>query len=170
MIRATANCTNLSRDHFLGLATASRISAGVCLSLTILILLIVVFVRAFESFLQRLFVCLTAITVWYLSVMVMHTMPYTSQFCAALGFLNQWAGISVLIFTFVVALVIVCRVCELDICSCINSQTGRNKKLIEAAFILFLIVLPLLFIWIPFLNGTYGNAGGSEPWLACNTQ
>ena len=167
LIPATANCTNLSRDHFLGLAAASRISAGVCLSLTVLILLIVLFVRAFESFLQRLFVCLTALTVWYLSVMVMHTMPYTtntSQFCAVMGFLNQWAGISVLIFTFVVALVIVCKVCELDIqCSC-NSQTGRNKKLIEAGFVLFLIALPLTFIWIPFFNGTYGNAGGSEPW------
>ena len=58
-IPATANCTNLSRDQFLGLATARGVSAGVCLSLTVVILFIVIFVRAFESVLQRLFVCLT---------------------------------------------------------------------------------------------------------------
>ena len=162
-IPATVNCTNLSRDHFLGLAVARGISAGVCLSLTVLILLIVVFVRAFESFLQRLFVYLTTITVWYLSMEIMHIRPYTglSQFCTVSGFLDQWAGVSVLVFTFVVTLVIVCKVCELDICSC-NSQTGRNKKLIEAGFVVVLIALPLPFIWIPFLNGNY--AGDGEPW------
>ena len=157
------SCTNFSSDYVLELATARGITAGVCMLLTIPILLIVVFVRAFESFLQRLFVYLTAITVWYLAVQIMHIKPYTglSQFCAAMGFLDQWATVSVLSCTFVVSLVILCKVCELDICSC-NSQTARTKKLIEAAFVLFLIGLPLLFIWIPFLNGNY--AGDGEPW------
>ena len=115
--------------------------------LTVLILVIVVFVRAFESLLQRLFVYLTAITVWYMTVQIMRLKPvYTGsnpdQFCAAMGFLDQWATVCILSFTPVVSLVILCKVCEWDICSC-NSQTGRTKKLIEGAFVLFLIVSPL---------------------------
>ena len=85
------NCTTFSSDYFLELATARGITAGVCMH----VLLIVVFVRAFESFLQRLFVYLTAFTVWYLAVQIMRIKPYTglSQFCAAMGFLDQWATV-----------------------------------------------------------------------------
>ena len=171
-IPATANCTNLSRDQFLGLARARGVSAGVCLSLTVLILFIVILVRAFESVLQRLFVCLTTITVWYLGTRLMelvHIWLGLSQFCVAMGFLNEWAGISVLFFTFVVTLIIVCRVCELDICSC-YSQTGKTKKLLEVAFVLFLIVLPLPFIWVPFLNGNYGGDGDPWCWIATHNK
>ena len=162
-IPATVNCTNLSRDQFLGLARARGVSAGVCLSLTVLILFIVILVRAYESVLQRLFVCLTTITVWYLAMEIMHIRPYTglSQFCAAIGFFDQWAGVSVLIFTFVVTVLISCKVCQVDASSC-NCPTGRTKKLLEVAFVLFLIVLPLPFIWIPFLDENY--AGDGEPW------
>ena len=160
------NCTNFSSEYFLELATARGITAGLCMLLTVLILLIVVFVRAFESLLQRLFVYLTAITVWYMTVQIMHLKPvYTGrnpdQFCAVMGFLDQWATVCILSFTPVVCLVILCKVCEWNICSC-NSQTGRSKKLIEGAFVLFLIFFPLPFVWVPFLDGNYASI--SKPW------
>ena len=139
-IPAVVHCTNLSRDHFLSLATARGISAGVCLSLTLLILLTILFVRAFESVLQRLFVYLTAITVWYLSMEIMHIRPYTDldQFCAASGFLDQWAGVSVLIFTFTVSVFVLYKVCQEDIVRLCDCQiSNMKKKLLEASFVFF---------------------------------
>ena len=107
------NCTNISRDEILRAAAARSITAAACLSVTALILLAVVFVRAFEIFLERLLVYITAIAVWSLSMEIMHIRPYDglSQFCAAMGFLDQWAAICVLIFTFAVTFVILCLVC-----------------------------------------------------------
>ena len=168
------NCTNFSSEYFLELATVRGITAGLCMLLTVLILVIVVFVRAFDSLLQRLFVYLTAITVWYLTMQIMHLKPvYTGpnpdQFCAAMGFLDQWATVSMLSFTPVVSLVILCKVCEWDICS-FNSQTGRTKKLIEGAFVLFLIVSPLPFIWVPFLDGNYASIREPRCWIASHNK
>ena len=158
------NCTNFSRDDILRAAVARGVTAGVCTLLSALILFIVVFVRAFELFLERLFVYLTAITVWALAVGTMLVRPYTglSQFCAVSGFLGQWSASCVPIFAFVVSLVILCKVCGM--CN-VNLQTDGTKKLLvcgEAALVLFPIVLPLPFIWVPFLTGNYG--ADVEPW------
>ena len=160
------NCTNISRDEILRAAAARSITAAACLSVTALILLAVVFVRAFEIFLERLLVYITAITVWALSMEIMHIRPYDglSQFCAAMGFFDQWAAISVLIFTFAVTFVILCSVCS---CKCPPTLTGRTKKLLEAGFVVILIVLPLPFIWIPFLDGNYSS--DVEPWCWIKT-
>ena len=162
------NCTNFSSEYFLELATVRGTTDGLCMLLAVLILVIVVFVRAFESLLQRLFVYLTAITVCYMTVQIMQLKPvYTGlssdqlQFCAAMGFLGQWATVCIHSFTLVVSLVILCKVCDWDICS-FNSQTGWTKKFIEGAFVLFLIILPLPFIWVPFLDGNYASI--REPW------
>ena len=116
------------------------------------------------TILQRLFVYLTAITVWYLSMEIMHIRPYTDldQFCAASGFLDQWAGVSVLIFTFTVSVFVLYKVCQEDIVRLCDCQISNMKKLLEASFVFFLIILPLPFIWIPFLHGNYARDG--EPW------
>ena len=157
------NCTNFSRDDILRAAVARGVTAGVCTLLSALILFIVVFVRAFQLFLERLFVYLTAITVWALAVGTMLVRPYTglSQFCAVSGFLGQWSASCVPIFAFVVSLIILCRVCGM----CNGKPTEGTKKLLrcgEAALLLFLIVLPLPFIWVPFRTGNYG--ADVEPW------
>ena len=161
------NCTNLTRDHFLELALARSISAGVCLFVALLILVAVVFIRAFSTLLQRLFVCLTAITAWYQAMLIVCIRPYistTAQICAITGFLNQWAGITVLNFTFTVSVVLLCKVFQEDIgklCDCI--QVSKNcRKSLEALLFVGLFLLPLLFIWIPFIHANY--AGGGEPW------
>ena len=159
------NCTNFSRDDILRAAVARGVTAGVCTLLSALILFIVVFVRAFQLFLERLFVYLTAITVWALAVGTMLVRPYTglSQFCAVSGFLGQWSASCVPIFAFVVSLVILCRVCGM--CNGKPQTEGTKKQLLrcgEAALVLFLIVLPLPFIWVPFLTGNYG--ADVEPW------
>jgi len=98
----------------------------------------------------------------------MHIRPYTDldQFCAAIGFLNQWAGVSVLIFTFTVSVFVLYKVCQEDVVKLCDCQISNTKKLLEAAFILFLIILPLPFIWIPFLHGNYGGNGQPWCWIA----
>ncbi len=59
------NCSNLTRDDYLRLAMVRTVSAGACFSVTLVIFVAVVFIRAFGTLLQRLFVCLTAITAWH---------------------------------------------------------------------------------------------------------
>ena len=154
------NCTNFSRDDILRAAVARGVTAGVCTLLSALILFTVVFVRAFELFLERLFVYLTAITVWALAVGTMLVRPYTgwSQFCAVSGFLGQWSASCVPIFAFVVSLVILCKVCGM----CKTDGTKKQLRCGEATLVLFLIFLPLPFIWVPFLTGNYG--ADVEPW------
>lgn len=158
------NCTNFTTDDILRAAVARGVTGGVCMLLTILILFIVVIVRAFQIFLERLFVYLTAITVWALAMeTIFVSWPYTglSQSCAIGGFLTQWSASCVLIFAFVVSLIILCKVLGM----CNGNPTDGTKKLLkcsEAAFVLFLIVLPLPFIWIPFVNENY--AADVEPW------
>lgn len=160
------NCTNLTRDHFLTLALVRSVSAGVCMLVTVGILVAVVLIRAFSTLLQRLFVCLTAITIWYQAMLIACIRPYvsfTTEICAITGFLNQWSGVTVLLFTFAVSVVLLCRVCQEDFGRrCGWQMSSRCKKLMEVFLFLCLIFLPLLLAWIPFVHSNYD--GGGEPW------
>ena len=162
------NCTNLTREYILELAMARSISAGVCLFVALVILVAVVFIRAFNTLLQRLFVCLTAITAWYEAVMIVCVRAYistTAQICAITGFLNEWAGITFLNFTVTVSVVLLCKVFQEDLgklCDCQVSK--RCRKSLEILLVLGLLLLSLLFIWVPFLHANYGG-GNPGCWI-----
>jgi len=70
------------------------------------------------------------------------------------------------LFTFTVSVFVLYKVCQEDVVKLCDCQISNMKKLLEAAFILFQIVLPLSFIWIPFLHGNYGGNGQPWCWIA----
>ncbi len=162
------NCTNLTREQYMRLATVRTVSAGACFSVTLVIFAAVVFIRAFGTLLQRLFVCLTAITAWHQAMLIACIRPYvstTAAMCTIFGFLNHWSGNLVVIFTFVVIVILLCKVCQEDVgrLSDCCQVSGRCKKILEFPLVLGLFGIPLLFVWIPFLHTNYGPVGG-VPW------
>ncbi len=162
------DCTNLTREQYLRLATVRTVSAGACFSVTLVIFVAVVFIRAFGTLLQRLFVCLTAITAWHQAMLIACIRPYvstTAAVCTIFGFLNHWSGNLVVIFTFVVIVILLCKVCQEDVGRLSDrfQVSGHCEKILELSLVLGLFGLPLLVVWVPLLHNNYGPVGG-VPW------
>ena len=70
------------------------------------------------------------------------------SFCSAVGFLIEYALLVKLMFT-------LCLTFHLFCFSIFHVSLNR----LEILHILVSIITPLLFVWIPFINNTYGQAG-----------
>ena len=41
------------------------------------------------------------------------------------------------------------------------TKSNRAKKIIECIYVLFILIFPLTYLWIPFLHDNYGLSGAS---------
>ena len=139
------------------------------------ILLFLLLYKAYSSTLQRLFVHLTIVTCLHDVSFVMeieHQFQYRGQkqFCTFLGFFDTWAAN--MVYNFIIGINVflvytIYRQLRGDPFSKL-SNSKYPRLTLECFFTLLMIFLPLTYLWLPFLKGTYGLGSSgltAECWI-----
>ena len=167
-----SNCTNITHVtlHQMEMIALVRGTTGlVCFALCAATfafeLVYIIHVRKC-SLLQRLFLYLTVSTMVFmgaLSLSIEHYFRYKHQerVCIFLGLFQQYTGSVQLLFILGITLFLFCKLC--CFCSSCNIPTRRSRYCLEIIFCLVSVMLPWLFIWVPFLQSD-GMYGASGPW------
>ena len=95
--RFLLNCSNFTLQQFEHVNLSRSIASAVCLVVITLILLLLIFYKAYTSTLQCLFLYLTIVTVIQeacITMNVEHQFQYNGQetFCEWIGIVSQWTG------------------------------------------------------------------------------
>lgn len=163
------NCTNFSGEQLQILNLARSLSGIFCLVIVSLILLLLVFYKAYKTTLQRLFLYITMTTVLEevaFTLAIEHQFYYPGQghICVFLGFLLEYT-VSITNY------LILCKIFFLlyVVCSNLRGNPLKSKNvgkrwwffiLFEVMCILFSVLFPLTYLYVPFLHRTYNLAGG----------
>ena len=171
----TTNCTenlsniSLTENQIAQLALIRIASGSVSLFTCCLAILLVVIRQAFRTTLQRLLLYITASFTAHLVVGIFgvddHSHSYYSvneNSCAVIGFLSQYTMHVVSSFSFGAVLYLHYHIRQSSSHHHRQTQTTRYKTRLEIFFVLFSILFPLTYDWIPFIHNAYG-AGPREP-------
>ena len=167
---ALQNCTNFTNHQLKSINLARSLSGILCMVTVLLILIVLVFYKAYKTTLQRLFLYITAAVVieeGAFTLAIEHQFYYQSQrsLCPYYGFFLEWT-VSTSNY------LILCKIFYLFYLVCSHSRGGgmaggrlyvRNRCfqwLFEVLCVLFAIFFPLTYVWVPFVHGTYALAGG----------
>lgn len=162
-------------------ATALLSLAGCCTAV-----LVLTWARMYRTFNHRMILYLLIYTIFGALVYGMRIAGFIhpsrtghayAVFCSIAGFLNQYAGTAQLIIQTLVTFHIGCTVllvearCTrplghhyLGITTAFDTDSSSSKakryfRRLELVYALSPALLPLLFVWIPFTTGDYGQAG-----------
>ena len=143
------------------------ISGAVSLVTLTLIILFLVFYKAYTTTLQRLFFHLTVVTCLRdvsFVIQIEHQFEYRGQkqFCAFVGFFDLWTGAMVYNFIIGINIFIVYTVYK-QFRSDPFSRLSISKLprlMLECTFTLLMVFFPLTYLWLPFTKGSYGTGSG----------
>ena len=161
-----SNCnTTLNLSQLIQMNYSRGITGALCACPLIIMLLLLCYSKAYASLIQRLFLYLimacTAVEI-FMAATIERQFQYNNQdkVCTALGFLTQWSAIifdlcAIAVIVYLTFLVFVRMKCNhlLHI-----SPTTRQKVLIESVYLVIVLALPLIILWVPFMDGNYGLA------------
>ena len=163
------NCTNFTGEQLQILNLARSLSGVTCLIIVTLILLLLIFYKAYKTTLQRLFLYITTMTALEeiaFSLAIEHQFDYPKQtvICMFVGFLLEWT-VSITNY------LILCKIFFLLYVVCSNLRgsplkcTSPAKRkwmfaLLEIGCVIFSILFPLTYLYVPFMHKTYNLAGG----------
>lgn len=162
------NCTDLNVTQLKTINMARSVAGATCTLMVSSILIHILIHKAFASALQRLFLYLVLATILQealIAISFEHQFVYPGQeeFCTGYGFIIQWSGVVMFNFALGIMLYLLYLVyvqlrgepfARLK-------RSKRGKKLIECIYVLFVLIFPLTYLWIPFLHGNYGLSGAS---------
>ena len=128
---------------------------------------IVCLCRMKSNFILRLFLYYTLVCTLYTgtcSLYMIHYLTYDDYFdvpfCKSLGFLNCYVKLLMSMFLVAVSVLILFKVYScakiLKQCPC---ALRKRCHLFESFFVVSILIIPLLFSWIPFINDHYGREG-----------
>ena len=157
-----ASCHQFTSEQWNALIIARTVTASLsCLACFIAFIMMIVF-KAYKQFVHRLILYLT-LAAFCLSILYALQILPTKEvgdtillrvgwggLCTAIAFLDQYTGW--------VMLLILCWI-SLYIFLLAVFRCSTAKRKYELFGLLFIVVLPLTYIWIPFLSGRYGLAG-----------
>jgi len=143
---------------------ARGISGAISLVIVTLILLFLVFYKAYTTTLQRLFVHLTIVTCLHdvsFVIQLEHQFEYhgQKQFCAFVGFLDLWTSTIVYIFIIGINLLLVYTIYKQFRGEPFSrlSNSKYPRLILEFSLTFLMIFLPLAYLWLPFINGLLWN-------------
>lgn len=159
------NCTNLTIQQFHDMNIIRGTTALICIAVLVVMLVVLCVSKAYTSFVQRLFLYLVTTTILVeicqaSSLENLFQFSHQEMVCTVLGFMTNWVdniasiqSLSILIWTIILA------VMQLK-CTHYSSVglATRWKVIIDFSYILFVVLLPLLLIWMPLKHGNYGIA------------
>ena len=159
------NCTELNVTQLKNINMTRSTTAFACLIIVTVILLQICLFKAYKTVFQRMFLYLI-VSAWILeaqiSACIEHQFDYKGQhdLCKVYGFLLQWSVVSTSTFSIGIIIHLLYLVFS-QIKG--KSPTSRSQKLIYKTLELFYIVavciVPVTYLWIPFIHDNYGLAG-----------
>ena len=174
---AFKNCSNFTIEQTDAIAHVRGVSAAVCCAIlsTVLVVLVILAIlpktrnRLFGTVVKRLSFGLIAASVvnqLALALQLVHYYNYDEKICKVNGFFNQYFGAVQLIFVLGISLALLFRIGQKIIPSWRSFLKTAEEKTFtchgmkiskpEVATVVLMIVLPLLFVWIPFAINSYG--------------
>ena len=141
----------------IGVASVSFIA---CLVALILMCVLICYVKVWKTSVHRLKLYLTTAALIISPLYLLQTLPikypnvdWTSD-CMAIGILQlymNWVMLLLICWMFVYLLRLAQRIAKP-----LKLGNSPNSKCIEGAGIVFTLSFPLLFVWTPFVTGSYG--------------
>ena len=178
------NCTNLTDSQLKTLPLARSITAAICCTLGLVILLLIYCRKTWQTRQQRFFLYLTISAVFYLLTLVMQIEHYfdypmrknwQDKLCDTVGYLSELTRLIQLVFMFGVILQLFVAYygllfdgsvlqCYVPCRKCVPGQTCRF--LCPEITFLFLSLITAVLVTIPWLLTPYGESG---PWCWIRT-
>lgn len=142
------------------------LTAFACLTMVTVILLQICLFKAYKTVFQRMFLYLI-ISAWILqallSMCIEHQFHYEGQqqLCKVYGFLTQWSVSSMFLFSLgiIIHLLYVVFSKIKGKSSTCTSEKGLFYRSLEPFYIVAVCIVPVTYLWIPFLHDNYGLAG-----------
>ena len=176
------NCSNLTDEEVRVIAVVRGVSAAVCCGILCVVLVALVILtilpksrkRLCGTVIKRLTFGTIAVSVPYQLNYAVHLVHYyfrDDRFCKVNGFFNQYFGSVQLLFTLAVSLTLFFKISGKVIPSWrsyskikkakTNTFTCHDWKInkLEVPNLVLIVVLPLVFDWIPFTTNSYGQFG-----------
>ena len=171
------NCSSFTVEQPRVIAHVRGVSAAVCCAIlsTVLVVLVILAIlpktrnRLIGTVVKRFSFGLITVSVLYqldLSLQLVHHYYNDEKFCTVNGFFNQYFGAVQLLFAVGISLALFFKIGQ----EIVPSWKSFIKKVEEKTFMCYgmkiskpevvtavlMIVLPLLFVWIPFATNSYG--------------
>ncbi len=165
MAQSLGNCPTFSRAQLRIKNLAISLSAMTCFILTLVILVLLVLYRSYKTLLQRLFLYLTIIILVHqafisLDIQLQFDWKYNNSLCEVQGFIQSWTSTSIYLIIAAITAQLMHLVCRQllkskssEKCNCWTS----NKIRADTVIVLFCLLLPLTYLWVPFYHGTHGK-------------
>ena len=156
-------------EQLKSLNLARSITGVISLVVVTLILLFLVFYKAYSTTLQRLSVHLTIMSCLHdvsFVLQIEHQFQYQGQkqFCEFIGFLDMWTSTMVYDFNIGINVFLVYTIYRQlrgDPFSRL-SNSMYPRIILECFFTLLMIFLPLTYLWLPFTTSSYGTGSGGQ--------
>ena len=152
------NCSPFASDRYVGVAILSACTGAVSAAASLLVICGILISKKYLFFIQRLILYLSiAVFLNSLSVVLRlqrtvalggHSDDKLHPLCVFTAFADQTTSWSTLI-------AISCITC----CILLNVVLLRPVEALEKFYVALIVVLPLSFNWVPFIKGSYGEAG-----------
>ena len=169
-MRNFSSCFQPSEERVFVIVAGLNVAFGfISLLASCLVIALVVLFKKWQFFTQRLVLYL-AISVGLESIAVIivkidyngETSEFYLRFCQFSGFVLQnvfWMTLN--------------AVASITVCIFMDAMFSKPTHRLEALYLLFIFVFPLLINWIPFIDSAYGNSG-AWCWIrnkdaSCNT-
>jgi len=159
---SNASCHQFTPEQWHILIIARTATASVsCLACCIAFVMIVAF-KAYKKFSHRLILYLT-LAAFSLSILYALQILPTRETGGTVSIRSGWGGLCTAIafldqYTGWVMLLILCWI-SLYIFLVAIFRYSTTKLRYEVCGLLFIILLPLTYVWVPFISGRYGLAG-----------
>ena len=94
---------------------------------------------------------------WF-RLLVQHGKPETGMGCTVVGFGIQYCGTGILVITLCTGIHLLLLVCRPK---CLNNILEKKKwyRALDFLYLIIAVLVPLLFVPWPWINGRYGDAG-----------
>ena len=170
-------CDTFSKEEFTTIMATKISTSAVSFVACVLTLILVCCLRMWKTFVHRLTLYLTAVAILLSVMYILQVLPITSQAvmnqtlavteprsdgwskaCEGIAFLHQ--------YTIWVMLLVICWIIVFLLYLTHHSLLGKgNKKIVsspklmEATGIIFTMIFPFTFLWVPFVTDNYGVGG-----------
>lgn len=170
------NCTLFTANQASALALVRGIAGIITFVANFLALLLIIFYRAVDTTLQRLFLYLTISSLGVslgFSLELEHVRYYHSknsqeaELCSAVAFIVQYTEWVELLLTLGMTSYLLGGICHMTRRGSYRElveghrHSNRAQKCLEGGFVTFCVIFPAMFNWVPFIHHKYGEAG---PW------
>ena len=164
------NCTDFTIEDLKFFNRLRNITALLCAAITLVILLFLIYQKAFSSLFQRLYFYLvigTLLTELAVGLNIEHQWHYRRQetVCVWLGFFTQWTYVLVFILSYEIVVHLLCLVgTRMKGSSSPHCQFVKSKcytVTLETVYIALPVLISTGFAVFPYVKKSYGVAG---PW------